>query len=82
MGFRILMIESEAAISIKLDNLIIEKDGKKLWICASLLVMSPSVISVQKYFNWVMVAGFFPRMSNTLYWLVILASTINFHSCL
>ena len=32
MGFRILMIESEAAISIKLDNLIIEKDGKKLWI--------------------------------------------------
>ncbi len=32
MGFRILMIESEAAISIKLDNLIIEKDDKKLWI--------------------------------------------------
>ena len=32
MGFRILMIESETTISIKLDNLIIEKDDKKLWI--------------------------------------------------
>lgn len=32
MGFRIIMIENEASISIKLDNLIIEKDDKKLWI--------------------------------------------------
>lgn len=32
MGFRIIMIENEASINIKLDNLIIEKDDKKLWI--------------------------------------------------
>ncbi len=32
MGFRIIVIENEASISMKLDNLIIEKDDKKLWI--------------------------------------------------
>ena len=32
MGFRIIIIESETIISIKLGNLIIEKEDKKLWI--------------------------------------------------
>lgn len=32
MGFRIIVIENETSISMKLDNLIIEKDDKKLWI--------------------------------------------------
>lgn len=32
MGFRVVMIENEVSIRIKLDNLIIRKDEKDLWI--------------------------------------------------
>ncbi len=32
MGFRIIMIENETTISIKLENLIIQKEDQKLWI--------------------------------------------------
>ena len=32
MGFRVVMIESDVRLSIKLDNLIVKKEEKETWI--------------------------------------------------
>ncbi len=32
MGFRLVMIENDAEISLKLDNIIIRQEGKEVWI--------------------------------------------------